>query len=164
LFEFFYEFMPLSYLPPEFFIKNQVATFKLNYQTDDMFSLGASIFALMAQELPYFKQAELNDYKYKLIANSKWDLYWKEIEKKRTFSSNFKLLLQTLICLEKCERLSSDEAIYHDWILEQPMNINEIMKEHFENFQNLIEIKYQKDLIKKTSTKKGLVILILCFY
>lgn len=108
---------------------------------------------LLAQELPYFKQSEITDYKYKLIISGKWDSFWKEVEKKRTFTSNFKLLLQSLICLEKAERLSSDEAFYNDWIADQANNIEEIIVKYFEKFTNLVQCKSEKDLIKKTSKK-----------
>lgn len=107
----------------------------------------------MAQELPYFKQSEITDYKYKLIVSGKWDSYWKECEKKRNFTSNFKLLLQSLICLEKAERLSSDEALYNDWITGQGKNIEEIIMKYFVKFTNLVQCKDEKDLIKKTSKK-----------
>lgn len=111
---------------------------------------------LLAQELPYFKQSEITDYKYKLIVSGKWDSYWKEIEKKRTFTSNFKLLMQSLICLEKAERLSPEEALYNDWIADHANNIEEIVIKYFEKFNNLVQCKNEKDLIKKTSKKSNI--------
>ncbi len=116
--------------------------------------MGVLLFVIRAGKFP-FNVSGYSDKRYRLIMNKNYEQYWKWFEKDN-FSSEFKDLINHLICYDPAERFSVDEILEHPWIVK---NTNysqcEIKNNDSNEFRSFVdedvieELKYRRSFIEK---------------
>ena len=123
----------MSYVSPQIFMNETYNTMK-----NDIWSLGVILFILYVGKRPY---DEIHPNKNQnqnqnpickwltAIKNNEWDIYWSSMEKcrinkldkslvnkKNSFDSNFKNLVEKMLCWDEYERISINDAIKHKFL------------------------------------------------
>ena len=97
-----------SYMTPEFLENKENVG-----QSNDTFACGDILF-LMVVGYPPFEKASPQDLRYRLIIKQQFSLFWKQIEGRgRSFSEEFKNLINVMFAFESTERLSLSEITSH---------------------------------------------------
>ena len=113
----------------------------------DIFSLGVLLFVITVGRFP-FNSSSFSDKKYRLIMIKKYDSFWANFES-YNLSSEFKHLINHLICFEPKERLMIEQIMEHPWI---KMNVkyNYLNKnELFIDEDVVSELKKRQEFMKK---------------
>jgi len=98
-----------------------------NYFINDLFACGIILFTLVVG-YPPFSVASLKDFHYKLIINQQFNAFWKQHEQRRrkTFSNEFKDLINSMLAFQSTERLTIAEIKSHPWYLNTKPSFHDI--------------------------------------
>mgnify|MGYP003576113764 CR=1 FL=1 len=131
----------LDFSAPEFVQKQHT-----NYFINDLFACGIILFTLVVG-YPPFSIASLKDFHYKLIINQQFNAFWKQHEQRRrkTFSNEFKELINSMLAFQSTERLTIAEIKSHPWYLNTKPSFHDIKEEHDNNIHRLLDLKSPMD-------------------
>ena len=107
------------YMAPEI-----ISGTKYQGTTVDLFALGVILFQLRVGFDPFDKCASKDDMFYKLIVNQRFDVFWKNIDKKYAqmdygegpLSDDFKDLISSMFDYYPSKRLIMADLISHPWV------------------------------------------------
>jgi len=84
----------------------------------DLFALGIILFILYSGHPP-FNSANPQDPHYRLLAEGRADMFWKQHSKSKPsgfFSESFQDLITNMLQLNPCHRLSLADVVGHEWM------------------------------------------------
>jgi len=141
-----------NYLAPELIANNSLTT-----QCLDLFSCGVILF-LMVVGQPPFEKATPQDPRYKYIIKHQFSYFWKQYERGgRSFSSEFKDLINAMLCFEPTERLTIAEIKAHPWYNGKTCSIEELREEYLKKEQEFIKFQEEKSKqMEKSKEEKAL--------
>jgi len=129
-------------------------------QSNDLFACGIILF-LMVVGSPPFEKASVQDIRYRLIIKQQFSIFWKQFEARgRSFSEDFKNLINVMFAFEPTERLSICEIASHPWwhgktcLIEELKAQYDARKQDFYNYQELKAKQMQKMKEAKALKKK----------
>jgi serine/threonine protein kinase len=129
-----------NYLAPEILSSDDYLL-----QAVDIFSCGVILF-LMVVGNPPFGKAHSQDLYYRFIIKNQYSQFWKQVERHgRTFSDEFKSLLNGMLCLQPTERLTIAEIKEHPWYNGKTCSIDELKAEYEKKKANLIAMQDEKN-------------------
>jgi len=140
-------FGTVNYMAPELLAGN-------NYigQCVDLFSCGVILFLMVVGQPPFDKAAE-SDVRYRLIMKQQFATFWKQVERSgRSFSNDFKSLINAMLAYEPAERLTIAEIKTQPWYLGKTCSEEEL-KEEYEK-KKLEFMRYQEEKARENQKMK----------
>ncbi len=140
-------FGTVNYMAPELFARD-------NYigQFVDLFSCGVILF-LMVVGQPPFEKASDHDIRYRLIMKHQFSTLWKYYERGgRTFSDDFKSLINAMLAHDPAERLTIAEIKAEPWYLGKTCSQEELREEYEK--KKLDFLRYQEEKARETQKIK----------
>lgn len=141
-------FGTVNYMAPELLSNNN------NYigQCVDLFSCGVILFLMVVGQPPFDKASE-QDVRYRYIMKNQYAMFWKQYERgSRTFSTDFKNLINAMLAYDPAERLTLCEVKEEQWYLGKTCSPTEL-KEEYEK-RKLDFLRYQEEKAKETQKIK----------
>lgn len=134
---------------PELILKQQ-------YQghSADLFALGIILFILYSGHPP-FNSANPQDPHYRLLADGRADMFWKQHSKSKPsgfFSESFMDLISNMLQLNPCHRLSLADIVGHEW-MQGPIADANTVRTEFATRQAKIK-KQQADEARQSAQKR----------
>jgi len=140
-------FGTVNYMAPELLANN-----KYIGQFVDVFSCGVILFLMVVGQPPFDKASE-QDVRYRLIMKHQFTTLWKQYERGgRTFSNDFKSLINAMLAYDPAERLTLPEIKSEPWYLGKTCSQEEL-KEEYEK-KKLDFLRYQEEKARETQKIK----------
>lgn len=111
---------------------------KYSGQIADIFGAGLILFMMVAQSKAFLKASSSDTY-YKNLCGNRPDKFWKEHSKGRSFSTEFKKLINSLFAYNPIHRLSIAEIKEHPWYTKAVPSQEEIEEEFIRRKKELAE-------------------------
>lgn len=126
-----------DYMAPEILLGK-----KYNGQVADIFGAGLILFMMVAQSKAFLKAAASDNY-YKNLYGNRPDKFWKEHSKGKSYSSDFKSLINSLFAYNPIHRPSISEIKEHPWFTKSVPTKDEI-KEEFARRKEELEAEQKR--------------------
>lgn len=114
----------------------------------DLFALGIILFILYSGHPPFNSANPNTDPHYKLLAEGKADLFWKQHSRNKPegfFSEEFKDLISNMLQLDPVARLSLADCVGHKWMQGTTATQSQVMHE-FASRAKQIAQKHQTEV------------------
>eukprot|EP00466_Bigelowiella_natans_P000587 jgi/Bigna1/51559/estExt_Genewise1Plus.C_10414 len=100
-----------------------------NYQTlaIDIWSLGVLAFILYCGFPPYAKPSK-NDYWYRKISRGDWTSFWRAHEAHAEFTSDFKDMIEGMLCINSKKRATLKELLESQWMAKEVLSSEDLEK------------------------------------
>ena len=140
-------FGTINYMAPEL-----LSNSKYVGQCVDLFSCGVILFLMVAGQPPFDKAAE-QDLRYRLIMKHQFQTLWKQYERGgRTYSDDFKNIINGLLVHDPAERLTIAELKTLPWYLGKTCSQEELKAEYEKKKEEFL--RYQETKAKETQKIK----------
>jgi len=125
-------------------------------QQVDLFALGIILFILYTGHPPFNSANPEKDPHYKLLADGKADLFWKQHSRNKPegfFTEDFKDLISNMLQLDPVARLSLVDCVGHKW-MQGPMATQKNVQAEFAQRAKTIAQKQISEVTKKAQSPK----------